>query len=171
MGPDAEQAKLDGQEFGLPLGVSDVGVEASDKSGDDLLALGVVVVHIEAQVAARSQQAGTNVAVKGLGALNLGHCASHPTTPDFELRKTLTGGVIALGKEQVVLICRVDVSDAPAIGKDFNRFVEAGDLHGGAVLLGPGSGRLRTVARRLRTKACTPPGFIVSLAWAYGQFA
>ena len=140
LGLDAEQLEFDRQEFGLLPGLGDIGVNAVDESGDDLLALGMVVVHIQAQVAPGLQQARANITVERLGALNLGHGTGDPTTPDFELEQTVAGRVIALGKEQVVLVAGVDMGDAPAVGQDFDRFVEAGHLHPSRLLLGSEGG-------------------------------
>jgi hypothetical protein len=121
----------------------DISVNTLNKSGDDLLSIWVIEVHVLSQIDPRPQQSCPNIAVECLRALNLSQRAGHLATPDFELEETITGGVVALGEEQIVLVLGVDVRDTPTVGQDFDGFLQTGDFESGCSFLGVGVGGKR----------------------------
>src|SRR5581483_7055669 len=110
------------------LSFCDVGVNAFDESVDDFWPLGMVVRHLFDEIAAKPQQACADVTVDRLVPLDFGHSARHPSPPDFELKEPVAGGVVALGKEQIVLVLGVNVRDTPAIHQDLDRTRESRNL-------------------------------------------
>ena len=127
LGGNAEQTELKRQQVRLFPGLPNIGVHALNKGGDDLFPVRVIIPVLLIQIAAKAQQPGTDVAVQGLGTLNLGHRAGDAPTPDFKLKQAVAGRVIALGKKQVVLVCGIDVGNTPTVGQDFDRLAEPGD--------------------------------------------
>ena len=78
------------------------------------------------QVSAESMKSRPDVPLKLPRPQNLGHGTGRLTAPDLELKQSVTGGGIALRKEQVRLVVRVDVIDAPAVGDDLDRRRQTG---------------------------------------------
>ena len=127
LGGNAEQTELKGQQVWLFLGLLNIGVNALNKGGDNLFPVRVIVLALLVQIAPKTQQPGTDVAVQGFGTLNLGHRAGDAPAPDLKLKQAVAGRVIALGKKQVVLVLGIDVSNTPAVGQDFDRLAEPGE--------------------------------------------
>jgi hypothetical protein len=48
--------------------------------------------------------------------------------PEFHLEEAILGGDDTLGKEEIVLVLGVDVSDAPTIAQDVNGMFESAEL-------------------------------------------
>ena len=128
LGGNAEQTELKRQQVRLFPGLLNIGVYTLDKGGDDLFPVRVIVLALLLQIAAKTQQPGTNVAVQGFGALNLGHRAGDAPAPDLKLKQAVAGRVIALGKKQVMLVLGIDVGNTPAVGQDFDRLAETGEV-------------------------------------------
>ena len=127
LGGNTEQTELKGQQVRLFLDLLNIGVNTLDKGDDNFFPVRVIVLVFLVQIATKTQQPGTDVAVQGFGTLNLGHRAGDTPTPDLELKQAVAGRVIALGKKQVVLVCGIDVGNTPAVGQDFDRLAEPGE--------------------------------------------
>jgi hypothetical protein len=72
------------------------------------------------------------------------HDAVALAAPDLRLEDAISGGVEALGEEEVAFGLGVDVGDAPAVGDDFCGPGESGEVQGGLL----GFGVLEVVVRR-----------------------
>ena len=118
---DAEQLELDRQQVRLARRPVDVGVDAIDERRDDLVAPRVVVAHLGREVAPKAEQARAGVALDLSRAENLGDRPGGAPPPDLELEEPVARRGVALREEQVVLVLRVDVGDAPPVGDDFHR--------------------------------------------------
>ena len=127
-GRDPQQLELDGQQRRVGRGPVDVRVDAPHEGRDDPVAPVVVVVHLGGHVAAEPVQPGPDVALELAGPENLRHRARRLPPPHLELEQPVAGRRVALGEEEVRLVLGVDVVDAPAVGDDLHRRLQAGDL-------------------------------------------
>jgi hypothetical protein len=48
--------------------------------------------------------------------------------PEFHLEEAILGGNDSLGEEEIMLILRVDVRDAPTVAQDVNGMFESAEL-------------------------------------------
>jgi hypothetical protein len=91
------------------------------------------------QIAAEHVQARADVALQLRPTEDLGRGAGGLTTPHLELEEPIARGGVALREEQIVLVLRVDVIDAPMIPDDIDRLVDT-DRDNVARGGGPGGG-------------------------------
>ncbi len=149
LGQDPEHLELDRQ-FGRPRPrLVDIGVDAVDERRDDRLAARVVPVELGLQVAAEHVQARADVALQRLGSEDLGDGAGGLPAPDLELEQAVARRRVALREEQIRLVLRVDVIDAPTVAQHFDRGREPADPQG----VGGGCRRRRRAASRLLVPA------------------
>ena len=80
---------------------------------------------------------------------NLGHRAGGLPPPHLELEQPILRGGVALREEQVGLVLRVDVVDAPAVAEDLDRLRQPGNLR--AVVAGACAERPRARRRAATT--------------------
>ena len=78
------------------------------------------------EVPAELEEAGSDVPLELPRAQDLGHRARRLPAPQLELEEPVTGGVPALGEEQIMFGLGVDVRDPPAVHEDLDRLVEPG---------------------------------------------
>ena len=123
---DAQKLELDGQQAGLPLGPGDIGVDAVHERRDDGVAPVVVVAHLGRHVAPEPEQPRADVALQFARTEDLRHRAGRLPPPQLELEQPVARRRVALREEEVVLVLRVDVGDAPPVGHDLDRRLQAG---------------------------------------------
>src|SRR5207237_6045699 len=117
----------------------------------DRLAVRVVPVQLRLQIAAEAVQPRADVARQLLVAQNLRHGARRLAPPHLELEQPIARGRIPLYEEQVVLVLRVDVVDAPAIAQEIDRLAQAiDDERAGRGAGGRGADRGRRRGKRGR---------------------
>ena len=119
-GLDAEHPELDRQQRGVALGLGDVRVHAAHVGFDDRLAARMVAVQLVIHVTAEHVEARASIAQQLAAAKDLGDGAGRLPSPHFELERAILRGGISLREEQVALVLRVDVIDAPAIAEDLH---------------------------------------------------
>ena len=124
---DAEQLELQRQGGRILHGLGDVRVHAAHERRDDFFAVRVIRVQLALQIAAEHVQARADVACELLASEDLRHGAGRLPPPQLELKEPIAGGGVALREEEVALVRRVDVIDAPAVAQDLDRFGEAVD--------------------------------------------
>ena len=127
-GGDAQQLELDGQQRRIGVDPVDVRVDPPHEGRDDLVPAVVIVVHLGGQVAAEPVQPRPDVALELARPENLRHRAGRLPPPHLELEQPVAGRRVALGEEEVRLVLGVDVVDAPAVGDDLHRRLQAGKL-------------------------------------------
>ena len=91
------------------------------------------------QVAAEQMKPRAEVSLEFLPSEDLSSRAGCLTAPYFELEQTIARSVIALDKEKIVLVLRVDVRDSPAVSDDLDRLRQVSQRNGW--------GRSRTLPR------------------------
>ena len=127
-GGDPQQLELDGQQRRIGVDPVDVRVDSPHEGRDDLVPAVVIVVHLGGQVATEPVQPRPDVALELAGTENLRDGARRLPPPHLELEQPVAGRRVALGEEEVRLVLGVDVVDAPAVGDDLHRRLEAGEL-------------------------------------------
>ena len=114
-----------GSSDGVPLGLGDVGVDAAHEGFDDRLAARVIVIQLGVEIAAEHVQPRADVALHFPRPENLGDRPGCLAPPQFELEQPVLRGGVALREEQVRLVLRVDVVDAPPVAQDLDRLRQA----------------------------------------------
>ena len=140
-GRDAERLELHRQQRRRALGLGDVGVDAADERLDDQLAARMVVRQLGIQVALEHVQPRAAIARQLTPAGNLRHRSRGLAPPQLELEQPIPGRRVALGEEQVGLVLRVDVVDAPLVASDLHGRGQPGDRDRLRRLLGGGRRR------------------------------
>ena len=116
-GRDPEHTQLGRDQRGVVRRLVHVGVDALDKCTDNGCAVRMIAREFGGQAAAVLEEARSLVTREFAPADDLRHGARRLTPPHFELEGAVACGRVALREEEVVLVCRVDVRNAPAVAE------------------------------------------------------
>src|SRR6516162_2304339 len=97
------------------LYVSNVGVDAGGEGRQDLRRIGGITAKLLRLVAPVAQTPRVDVALNGRWAEDFGKASLSRALPQFHLKQTILCRDESLCEEQVVLITRVDVRNAPTV--------------------------------------------------------
>ncbi len=122
---DAQKAELKRQEIRVLLHEVDIGVDSIDEGGDDLFALGMIVIHLLFHVHAGLEKPCPDVPVQSSGSENFCQSACGLTPPDLELEEPVACHVESLSKEKVLLVLGVNMRNPPAVLDDLHRRFES----------------------------------------------
>src|ERR1017187_3065322 len=116
VGRKSSELKFDGQAGSAGSGeAGDIGVDAVGKRSEDCLGVGRVTFIFGLHITAIAQGAGVHIAGQRGSTENLGEPSLASAFPELHLEEAILGSDYSLGKEQIVLVLRVNVGNSPAI--------------------------------------------------------
>src|SRR5262249_52181568 len=118
--PRVRQLELERQESGTLSRQIDIGIDAVGERSEDLSASRVITAELGVEIAAIEKQPGGPILLHESRAKSLRQFSLALPAPEIELPESIAGGVEALGEEEVVGRCPVDVRDSPSIDNDLS---------------------------------------------------